>query len=278
MIVRVWCYQFLRNYVLFRSTMETVLIEGNIEFENQLIEFKYQKYGSGSPLVLLPGTIGDERLFTKIQLLVGDEYTTYAFNHLDIVNLSNVVDIFKIIIDQEIKTKIHILGTSVGGWIAQHLAHRYPELINSIIIANSFNDNWILQQKNNLSYKLSKFLPWFFIKSTITSHTRSCIFMFENAQENFDYLSQNIINLGKSGLRARLGWSLEKITLPEIHDIPIGIFYTSDDPIVKFEVTEILLEKYPDAKIEKFLTGGHFPYLVDPKLYATRITQFLSSI
>ena len=246
--------------------------------QQQNIEFTYQKYGSGPALVLLPGTIGDETLFTKVQLLVGDKYTTYAFDHLDRGNLTDVIEIFKNIIDQEINTKIHILGTSVGGWIAQHLTYRYPELISSIIIANSFNDNWILQQKNNLSYKLSKFLPWFLIKNTITSHTRSSIFMFENAQENYDYLSQNIIKLGKSRLRARLGWSLEIISLPEIHDIPVCIFYTSDDPIVKFEVTEILLEKYPNAKVTKFVTGGHFPYLVDSKLYAKRILEFLSTI
>jgi pimeloyl-ACP methyl ester carboxylesterase len=233
----------------------------------------------GPPLVLLPGTIGDERLFSRVQILLGDRFTSYAFDHLDPGSFTDVVDIFKIIIDHEINEKFHILGTSVGGWIAQFLAHRNPKLINSIIIANSFNDNSILRQENNFSYKISKFLPWFFLRSSIISHTRSSILMFDNAQENFDYLSQNITNLGKSRLRARLSWSLAEIDLPEISSkIPIGIFYTSDDPIVKFEVTEILLNKYPNAIITKFVTGGHFPYLVDPKLYATRILEFLSSI
>ncbi len=255
------------------------MIEGDIEFRDHLIEFKYQKYGTGAPLVLLPGTIGDEQLFTKIQLQVGEEFTTYAFDHPITSKISDIVEIFKIIFDQEINTKFHIIGTSVGGWIAQHLTQRYPEMIRSLIIANSFNDNLILRLNNNFSYKISRFLPWFFIKNTITSHTKSSIFMFDNAQENFDYLSHNIKNLGKSRLRTRLGWSLEKTELPEIQaNIPIGIFYTSDDPIVKYELTEILIKNYPDARITKFITGGHFPYLVDPKLYARRIQEFLSSI
>ena len=110
------------------------------------IELYYEEHGSGEPLIMVLGLGQDiatwgfqiEELSKHIRLIVFDNrdagkssrcsnsYTTESMAR-DILNLMDHLGI----------ERTHLLGTSMGGMIAQHVALLAPERLKSLILAST---------------------------------------------------------------------------------------------------------------------------------------------
>lgn len=111
------------------------------------LNFYYEITGHGAPLVLIAGLSSDvshwdlvrENLAKQFQVIcldnrsvgrtqIPDSSFTIRDMAQDVVNLLNYLGL----------EKSHILGHSMGGAIAQTIAYENPQLINKLIISNSF--------------------------------------------------------------------------------------------------------------------------------------------
>ena len=110
------------------------------------IDLYYEEHGSGEPLIMVLGLGQDiatwgfqvEELSKHLRLIVFDNrdsgkssrcsenYTTESMAQ-DILGLMNHLRI----------EKTHLLGTSMGGMIAQHVALMAPERLKSLILAGT---------------------------------------------------------------------------------------------------------------------------------------------
>ena len=110
------------------------------------IELYYEEHGSGEPLILVLGLGQDiatwgfqiEELSKHVRLIVfdnrdsgkssrcPDNYTTESMAQ-DILRLMDHIGI----------EQAHLLGTSMGGMIAQHAALMAPERLKSLILAGT---------------------------------------------------------------------------------------------------------------------------------------------
>jgi len=110
------------------------------------IQIYYQEHGRGEPLVMVLGLGQDiatwgfqiADLSKHVRLIVFDNrdagkssrsvdnYTTESMAH-DILGLMDHLGI----------EQAHLLGTSMGGMIAQHVALMAPERLNSLILAGT---------------------------------------------------------------------------------------------------------------------------------------------
>jgi pimeloyl-ACP methyl ester carboxylesterase len=108
------------------------------------VEMYYEIHGEGDPLVLVCGLSIDHRfwqaqirgLSQEFQVIVFDNrdtgQTTFAATEYGIDELADDLADFL----QELKIeKVHLLGFSMGGFIAQSFAARYPEKLKSLILA-----------------------------------------------------------------------------------------------------------------------------------------------
>ena len=238
------------------------------------ISYTYTEIGEGEVFILIPGTLGDEYLFEEVQQGLADRLRVLVFDHLPISSFDDVVDYYHRIFTEILGlTKFHLGGTSVGGWIAQHFTSRYPELVQSLVIGNSFSDNSILREQSLKIYKISRFVPWIIFKRIFEKNVRKSLHDYDT--EIIEYFIQSLTSMKKTNLRMRLWWSLAPQPALGINqELPKLIIYTKDDSVVSYDVTEKLIQHYPEAKISTIETGNHYPYKTNPNPYITALQTF----
>ena len=108
------------------------------------VETHYLKVGKGSPLVLLPSGSGRAREYEGVLSGLSTHHTLYSFDYpgfgasgeLDHITgsedlacfLSDFADVLHI-------SHFHLLGYSMGGWVALHFAIRFPQRVRKLILA-----------------------------------------------------------------------------------------------------------------------------------------------
>lgn len=238
------------------------------------ISFKCTERGEGPPIILIPGTLGDSNLFEKLNL---NGYKLYVFDHIHHSDLINVIDDFHSIFKEKLKLDKFILGgTSVGGWITQQYTNRFPEDIIAMILGNTFSDTKILRDQSLRLFRISKFVPWKFLRKMFLKSINSS---FEELPKDKEYFTQSLFDMGKKQLRIRLSWSLSILSPLNISkEIPKMIIYTDDDTVVSMENTNLLIKSYPNALVLNLKVGDHYPYRATPEKYSKGILQFLEKI
>jgi len=246
--------------------------------EIDTVPFSYTEAGQGETIILIPGTLGDEYLFEKIQQALADHFRVLVFDHLDLVSLHEVVHTFHQIFTEILGlSSFHVGGTSVGGWIAQHYTMTYPDMVQSLIIGNSFSDNTHLRHQSLRIYKISRFIPWFIFRRVFEKNIRTSLVDYD--PQITRYFIQSLHDMGKTTLRRRLWWSLTP--LPELNldgQIPKLIIYTKDDSVVSYDITQELIAHYPEAEVAEIETGNHYPYQTNPSAYIDTLSSFFDQI
>ncbi len=242
------------------------------------IQFAYTEAGEGDTIILIPGTLGDEYLFEKVQLALASDFRTLVFSHLNIPSFDELIDVYHSIFTERFEfSNFHLGGSSVGGWIAQHYAMKYPDQVKSLILGNSFADNTILRDQSLGMYKVTRYIPWFIIKRLFERNTRKSLANYD--PEVAEYFIQSLRSIKKTFLRRKLYWSLAPLPKLVINkELPKLIIYTKDDSVVSFDNTKILFEVYPEADVEEIEIGDHYPYRTNSDEYIAKLRLFLLRI
>lgn len=114
--------------------------------KTQSLEIYYEVHGKGSPLVLIAGFSADHSVWDNILDLLSPHYKIVVFDlrgagqteipagPYTIDQLAD--DVYNLCQNLSIP-KAKFLGNSMGGYILQSLAYRYPSLVEAAIIENS---------------------------------------------------------------------------------------------------------------------------------------------
>lgn len=108
------------------------------------VELYYEIHGSGEPLILIEGLgYATWQWFRQIDQLAAS-YQTIIFDNRGVgdsdkpdvpYSIDLLADDAAALLKSLGLSKVHVLGTSMGGFIAQKLALRYPELVRSLVLA-----------------------------------------------------------------------------------------------------------------------------------------------
>ena len=247
------------------------------------VQIKYQVIGSGSPLVMLPGTIGDQRIFCSIVEYLKEHFKVCVFDIISSADVHDIAIIYDKVIQQIIGAPVHLLGTSVGGWLAQYISERNPNQIKSLILSSTFCDNRILKENNGLIFTLSKYIPWFIFRRIFRKAVISSIPEYWKSEMNstiFEkYVTNSLQNMGKSQLRDRFSLSLTDEASPVVeHSVPKLIIYARDDTTVPEESYKLIKNHYPEAEVVELAKGEHFPYIFNSGEYLEHIYKYLKTV
>ena len=111
------------------------------------LEIAYRRSGDGAPLVLLHGAASDGRMWAPQLAALGDEFDLIAWDEpgagasadpADELDLAGYADCLASLIDELDLGRVHLAGLSWGGVIAQELCLRHPELVRSLILADTY--------------------------------------------------------------------------------------------------------------------------------------------
>ncbi len=147
------------------------------------IDFYYECHGKGDPIVLIAGYSCDHTFWANIIDELTLHYQVYIFDNRGMGQTKDSTveltlelmadDVIQIIKSLNIKQPI-ILGHSMGGIIAQIVAHKHPKGIKKLIVLNSAAtinartlmvlDSLLKVFKENVSFDtlISANMPWFF--------------------------------------------------------------------------------------------------------------------
>lgn len=208
------------------------------------IDIFYNKYGEGSPLIMVHGNGENSTIFNKSIELLKNHFTVYTLDLRDHGKSSkvktlhyedHVKDIYEFIIKLDIKNPI-FYGFSDGGIIGLMLAYKYPYLLSNLIISGAnINPKGIK--------KSTRFLMWLG-------------FVFTRSKKIKMMLKE------------------PNIDLEDLHKIQVNTFITagSNDVIYKSH-TELILENIKNSSLKIYQNHNHSSYIVNSDIIARYILE-----
>jgi pimeloyl-ACP methyl ester carboxylesterase len=111
------------------------------------LEIAYERVGEGPPLVFAHGAASDARLWRPQLTVLADEFTVVAWDEpgagrsSDVparFGLADYADCLAALIEALALGPAHVAGISWGGAVVQELYRRHPELVATLVLADTY--------------------------------------------------------------------------------------------------------------------------------------------
>ena len=233
--------------------------------------------GKGSTLIILPGTLGRGDIFwQQIEALEG-RANILALSYPDSGSIADWSDDISALLNQHNIAKITIIGSSLGGFLAQYFAASFPDKIDHLIAANTLSSVYGLDQFPPYSLDLEnvsidKLRAGFIMAMQATVHEHP------ERTDLVDLLLKEVSGrISEAEIRARLSVLKFGPQLPDVSlsSEQITTIESQDDPLIPAPMREAVRARLQPATSYNFLVGSHFPYVIKPQQYTSLIEKCL---
>lgn len=244
-----------------------------IKHENN---FKYCEQGTGEPIVLLHGLFGalsnfnflikhfEARYTVAIPLLPLFELDT------DKTTITGMLEYLEGFIDYKGYPKVHLIGNSLGGHIAQLYALKHPGRVATLTLTgssglfeNSLGDTY--PRKGDYEYVKKKTENTFYDPALATPELIEEVFNIVNDRAR----ALRIVILAKSAIRHNLRDEVHKLNMPAC------LIWGKQDSITPSFVGEEFHKLLPDSELHILDQCGHAPMMEKPEVFNQILEQFL---
>lgn len=240
------------------------------------VNIHYEVYGRGEPLVMIMGLGGPGSGWIFQIRTFRKNYRVVIFDNRGVGKSSKPTEPYTIrtmaddtigLMDHLGIDKAHIMGTSLGGMIAQELAIKYPDRLNKLILVcttadtGDINDRVISQMGlevgasgEDLESLDLKDLQKVMGAITSLAFNRRLFKMFI-----VPLFKLSLRFLGVKGIKGQIRAADAHSTTERLHEItaPTLVIVGTEDRIIPCISSEVLADKIPDAKLVKFDGGSH---------------------
>jgi maspardin len=244
--------------------------------------WEYVALGQGPATILfLHGMTGAFDIWWQQMESLQDEYEVISVTYPEVGSLEKMDQAVMAIIAEEGVGKVHLVGTSLGGYFAQYIAKQHPDLILSLVLANTFPPNDIIAEKNKTIGAILPFLPEWLVMDVLRGSIQESVYPASNYSElvlAFG-LEQTYGRMSKAQVQGRFRCVIQLFEAPDLAEsgIPTLIIEADNDPLVEEALRKQLKETYPGAQVIT-LDNGHFPYLSMSDKYTSYLERFFSSV
>ena len=236
--------------------------------------FIESKARPGAPaLVLLPGTLGTGELFWNQIAALRGRARILALTYPRHSNPRLMADQIVRIAERRGIRRFAVLGSSLGGYLAQTIAGRHRSRVAHLFIGNSF-----AEAAKVMPVEVLRTLPPYVHRNTVSGSVRK----WNTSEPVFATLRRLLLDnahrqITAQELKARvLTWAAGPV-VPRI-DLPrqrITLIDCLDDPLIPGAVHKEMAARYQGAEFHKFPVGGHYPYVTRAKAYSAIVTRRL---
>lgn len=242
-------------------------------------EWNYLTIGNGSENILfLHGMAGSYDIWWQQIQALKNNYKVISITYPPINTLKGLGEAVIRILDAEHIERTHVIGSSLGGYVAQYLKTTYPNRFKKAIFGNTFPPNDIYKEKNSITATLARFLPEWLVMYAFRSTLKEKVLpASENSPLAEAYLlEQSYGGMSKQQFLARYQCVVDTFTpgLSVISSKDILIIESDNDPLVFPELRQRMKEIYPAAEVFTFHGKGHFPYLNETIQYDSLMRAF----
>jgi len=253
------------------------MYEQNIKEEGH---FRYiESGGEGSPLILLHGLLGALSNFDGILTHFGRKHNVIipilplfeiSLRSLSVMKLVEYLEDF---IKFKGFEKVHVLGNSLGGHIAQLYTLKHPEKVLSMILTGSsglFESamGTTFPKRGNYEYMRQKAESVFYDPAIATKELVDQVYETVNDLKK----AMCVVALAKSAVRHNLEEHLSEILTPTL------LVWGIQDGVTPLWVGEKFHELIPNSELVKVDKCGHAPMMERPELFNQALESFLNRI
>lgn len=258
------------------------------------ITLAYETHGSGEPLVLISGIGYDRWEWHKLAPGLAEHFTVITFDNRGVgqsdkpagpYSAQMLADDTAGLIQALGYSRAHIIGHSMGGYIAQALALNHPELIDKLILASTnfggphhipvtpeamkvltdVSSDPVTRFKNGLGVSTA---PGYAEKNAEMIEAW-LTWRVQNPIEPAAYQAQLAIGLAVFAESACFEGKLKQVIAPTL------ILFGAHDKVVPPGNAELLAREIPHSTIEILPDAGHFFPIETPDAANAAIIKFL---
>lgn len=228
-------------------------------------------------LLLIPGTLGRGDIFWNQITALSDRVRVIAVSYPDNGGIADwALDMVRLLDHLGLATA-SVLGSSLGGYLAQFIAGTYPNRVTRLLAANTLHSVTEVAQNPPYSSDLMN-AP---IADLRAGFGRGLGGWKAAHPEQADLVDLLLAESGgrilESEMRARLnalkiGPELPVVTLAARDIVTIE---ADDDPLIPAEMRSAVRARLTPSVAYRFLHGGHFPYVARAAEYTALLEQVL---
>ena len=250
---------------------------------NKLITFKGQSveyYSSGvgdTAMLFLHGMGGSYDIWWQQINHFKGKNQIISFTYPEVKTLKDLSHCIILILENEKIKKVNLIGSSLGGYLAQYFAENYPEHVLKMSLGNTFPPNFENKNKNASLAFMMKLLPeWVVIKMIRKKYNAEVVPAAGNSLLVKAFLNELLgQRVDKKAFISRYDCVVDTFTLNKSLHIPVQIIESDNDPLVSENLRKQLKQSYPNALTITLNGKGHFPYLNDADRYNQVLNDFL---
>lgn len=243
------------------------------------VKWSYLATGTGNEtLLFLHGMTGAYDIWWQQILALQDRYRIISVTYPAVDSLAGLSQGILAILKQQGITQVNVVGTSLGGYLAQYLVAHHPTLVKRASFGNTFPPNNIIAEKNRVLGTLLPFLPEWLIMQTFQQSGITSVYPASGKSELVlaFLLEQTYGGTSKAQMVARYHCVIDPFVAPK-PTIPVMIIEADNDPLVEETLRTQLKATYPMAKVHTLHNVGHFPYLNEAHTYTRLLEDFFKS-
>lgn len=246
------------------------------------LTWEYYAGGTGDKCILLIHGMGGtyDIWWNQIQFFE-TEYKVISYTLPDEVHsLEECKNGLMTILNQEGIEKVMVIGTSMGGYIAQYLIETDPDRIEKAILSNTFPPNDLIEKTNGFTRKTIPILPSILVEKLAERNLKKVVIP---ASENSELLEAFLLSVpfSKKSLANRFDILTDSFVPDRLDEkkmrIPKLIVESDNDPLIDPELRSALKILYPESLVYTFRNKGHFPYVNTVKEYNEVVEAFLKT-
>ncbi len=243
--------------------------------------WEYVAFGQGDETILfLHGMTGAYDIWWQEMEAFQDRYRVVSVTYPPVDTLAELSAGVHAILRQEGINRVNIVGSSLGGYLAQYLIATQPEMVERVVLGNTFPPNDIISEKNRTIGAVLPYLPEWLVIKVFRGSFRDKVYPAAGYDElTLAYmLEQSYGRMSKAQVVGRFHCVIDPFTPPDLAalGIPAMIIEADNDPLVEKTLREQLKATYPLATVHTLHDVGHFPYLNQPEKYTQLLEEFFA--
>ena len=252
--------------------------------------------GNGTPVLYLHGIVADVHSlpsntgFTAFHDTLASTFSMYApalpgyadsegFDELETVE--DAVFFCRDVLDALQLDKVHVVGVSLGGWIATEFATRYAHRLHKLVLINPLGISVPHARIGNFFYTVTP------KAEGGQQEVRELLFHDQHSELAMgaipDQMSPEMTMLFYKAqmVAARLGWKPPYLHNPRLKDrlfripTPTLLVWAEDDRLAPVGLAEVFAQGLAHAEVARVPGAGHSLLLEQPQRTAELVSQFL---
>lgn len=258
--------------------------------ESQGVRIAYETRGEGEPVVLVQGLAYDRVGWGRLPSLLAESFQVTVFDNRGVgesdapegpYTVAQMAADVAVVLDAVELERAHILGVSLGGFIAQEFALTYPDRVEKLVLCSTMPGG-------PKSHPMPAPGLEAFARFPTLDREAGLRLMVENslgqrgveelprlADEIYAYRLEHAPPLAAWQAQAAAGAAFDAYDRITAIAAPTLVVHGGNDNVVDTRNAELLGDLIPDARVEVVPNRGHLMVWEDSERVAELVTEFL---